>query len=30
MNGLLENLRKFPGGHFAISDELFLSEKDLV
>lgn len=30
MNNLLENLRKFPGGHFTISDDLFLSEKDFV
>ncbi|MDE5938923.1 MAG: ATP-binding protein [Lachnospiraceae bacterium] len=30
VNGLLESLRKFPGGLFAVSDELFISEKDLV
>lgn len=29
VNGLLESLRKFPGGLFEISEELFLSEEDL-
>ena len=30
INSLLESLRKFPGGLFEVSDELFLSEKDLI
>lgn len=30
INGLLESLRKFPGGLFEVSDELFLSKKDLI
>ncbi|MEZ3462646.1 MAG: ATP-binding protein [Lachnospiraceae bacterium] len=30
VNGLLENLRRYPGGLFEVSDELFLSEKDLI
>ena len=29
VNGLLESLRKFPGGLFEISEKLFLSEEDL-
>lgn len=30
VNSLLESLRKFPGGLFEVSEELFLSEKDLL
>lgn len=30
INNLLDSLRKFPGGLFAVSEDLFLSEKDLV
>ena len=30
VNGLLENLRKFPGGVFEVPEELFLSKKDLL
>lgn len=30
INSLMEDLRKYPGGLFEISEELFLSEKDLI
>lgn len=30
VNGLLESLRKYPGGLFEVSEELFISEKNLV
>lgn len=30
VNSLLESLRKYPGGLFEVSEELFISEKDLV
>ena len=30
VNSLLESLKKYPGGLFEVSEELFISEKDLV
>lgn len=30
VNSLLESLRKYPGGLFEVSEELFISEKDLI
>lgn len=30
VNSLLESLRKYPGGMFEVSEELFISKKDLV